>query len=166
MASLNRLTYFSDVLHVSKWYGLACLEMLWQALCYRKIPGAWLIPVQVLMAVCSGGFISFVCLLQIIKSGTRLNSGNSQGFCKKMCSSHIFLWRCHRLKIFKKFSLQQPAKWAVINVCVLLTIWLFAFVHNLVLIFVFCYCFFSFTQKVIYWKLSRMRSLFPSALEL
>lgn len=36
-------------------------------------------------AVSSGGFISFVYLLQIIKPGNHLRSGNYQRFGKKWC---------------------------------------------------------------------------------
>lgn len=131
----------------------ACKQMIRSCLSQDVMPGTllqkntWcLVNSSVLMAVCSDGFFSFVCLLRIIKPGPHLNSGNSPSFCKKTCSNHAFLWRCHRLKIFKKFSLQQS--WAVINVCVLLTIWLSASVHNLVLIFLLL-LFFFYTESYI-----------------
>lgn len=109
---------------------MACLS-------YREIPGDWLIPVQVLTAACLHGFISFVCMLQIIKAGTGLHSGNYLSFCKKeVLKPHFFSEYYINNRIFFKNSHCNSQLTELWSMCVFLTIWLFAFVHSWLFLFV------------------------------
>lgn len=74
----------SDLQHVNNLCRLACIKIICVTLVQQNT--YWLFSFSAgVNSVSSGGFIPFVYLLQIIKPGNHLHSGNYQTFCIKLC---------------------------------------------------------------------------------